>query len=122
MKLAIALLSLTLIVGCKLNTGPLPAGAVDSIDATANEILQPAHAFALTISTAVLSTDPNVHVELTPAQKNVLLILNKSLNVADKLEIAYHSQPNPANANALQSASLTVQQNLASAQSIITVK
>lgn len=107
--------------GCKTANTPLPAGAADSVDANANEILQPAHAFALTLSNAVLSTDPNVHIELTAAQKNVLIVLNKSLNIADALEIAYHGAPTPANANALQSASKTVEQNLASAQSIITL-
>lgn len=119
----ILLLSLCLILtACNVKPGPLPGGAVDSVDANANEILQPAHAFALTLSNAVLSTDPNVHIELTAAQKSVLVTLNKSLNVADALEIAYHKTPSPANANAVVSASQTVQQNLASAQSIITVK
>lgn len=114
-------LAAVLMAGCKAVNAPLPAGAVDAIDANANEILQPAHAFAQTITAAVQSTDPNVHIELTAAQKGILIALNKSLNVADTLEIAYHANPVAANAGALTSAFQTVQTNLVSAQSTITV-
>ena len=103
-------------VGCKTVTAKLPVGAVDTVDATANEILQPAHAFALTITNAVLSTDPNVHIELTAAQKAILVDLNKSINIADTLEIAYHAHPTAANATVLQAATATVQTNLSAAQ------
>jgi hypothetical protein len=118
----IALSAALAVSGCK-TTATLPpnTGAVDIVDYTANEILQPAHAFALALSTAVQSTDPNIHIELTAAQKNVLIALNKSLNIADALEIAYHASPSTAQASQLTAAANQVQENLASAQSIINV-
>lgn len=119
---AIALSAALAVSGCKTTqTLPPGTGAVDIVDYTANEILQPAHAFALALSNAVQSTDPNVHIDLTDAQKNVLITLNKSLNIADALEIAYHSNPSVSQQAALTSAANTVQQNLASAQAIISI-
>jgi hypothetical protein len=86
----------------------LPAGAVDKVDADVNTILQPAHAFAADITAAVLSTDPQVHIELTAAQKTVLAKLNQVLNIADPLEQAYHALPTAASAAQLKSAAADV--------------
>ena len=109
-------------VGCKKQTTPLPANAVDRVDATANSILQPAHAFAARISAAVQSTDPNVHIALTPVQLQVLNDLNKALNIADPLEQAYHNNPTSVTASQLQAATAAVTQKLSAAQAQITVK
>jgi hypothetical protein len=113
---AISLLSL--LAGCATQA-TLPTGAVDSVDANANEILQPAHAFAVTITAAVQSTDPNVHIELSPAQKTALIDLNKALNLADALEIAYHGTPTAANANALKAAAANVSTAFGTVQSTL---
>ncbi len=88
---------------------PLPAGAVNQIDADANSLLQAAHAFASRITSAVQSTDPSVHIELTDVQKNLLIQLNIALNTADPLEQAYHNAPTVANQVALQNATPAVQ-------------
>ena len=103
-------------VGCATKAN-LPTGAVDSVDANANEILQPAHAFAAALTAAVQSTDPNVHITLTATQLTALEDLNKALNFADPLEQAYHALPNAANANALKAASATVSTDLSTVES-----
>ena len=125
MKLIPALLLSTVLVtaGCKttLSAPPANSGAVDLVDYNANLILEPAHAFALDVSNAVLSTDPNVHIELTAAQKQILITLNKSINVAAGLEKAYHASPSVAAQTALTAAANVVQSNLSSAQSVITL-
>jgi hypothetical protein len=100
---------------------PLPALAVDQIDATVNSILQPAHAFAADLSAAVLSTDPQVHIELSPAQKAILVKLNQALNVADPLEQAYHAQPTSITATQLQNAASQVSTAFSAAQAAIPV-
>jgi len=111
-----------LVAGCAVKANaPLPAGAVDAVDANANLILQPAHAFALDVSTAILSADPAQHIELTAAQKNVVLDLNKALNIADKAEIAYHASATPDGAALLKSSVAAVQTALVAAQAAITV-
>lgn len=108
--------------GCNKTPAPLPALAADATDAHANEVLQPAHAFAARITAAVQSTDPQVHIELTAQQKSILVNLNKALNVADGLEQAYHANATPAAATQLNAATAKVQTALSSAQTIITVK
>lgn len=113
--------ALCLMTGCKTVQAPLPAMAADQVDADANTILQPAHAFASRLSAAVLSTDPQVHIELTPAQKTVLLTLNKALNVADPLEQAYHTQPTSNAASQLQAATAKVYTAFTAAQTAIPV-
>lgn len=110
------------LTGCaKQVNAPLPALAVDQIDATVNSILQPAHAFAADLSAAVLSTDPQVHIELTAAQKNILIQLNKALNVADPLEQAYHALPTSITATQLQNAAAQVSTAFSAAQVAIPV-
>jgi hypothetical protein len=95
--------------------------AVDQIDADANSILQPAHAFAAALTKAVLSTDPQVHIELTPTQKSVLVALNKALNFADPLEQAYHALPTSNTASQLQAAAAKVYTAFSAAQAAIPV-
>lgn len=112
---------LLLLAGCKPVSAPLPPMAVDQIDATTNSILQPAHAFAAAISAAVQSTDPQVHISLTQTQLNLLIGLNKALNIADPLEQAYHAKPNLTSAAQLQSATATVSNAFSAAQTAIPV-
>lgn len=123
MKRAIltAVACLCLVTGCKTVNAPLPALAVDQIDAEANTILQPAHAFAARLSAAVQSTDPQVHIELTSSQKSILVALNKALNIADPLEQAYHNQPTSNAASQLQAATAKVQTAFSVAQTAIPV-
>jgi hypothetical protein len=87
--LALAVSTLT-VSGCALKTAkvaaPLPIGAVDPVDANANETLQAAHAFALLITTDVQSGK----LTLTASQRSVVNKLNLALNTADAAEIAYH--------------------------------
>jgi hypothetical protein len=113
---------LPVMVGCaKQVNAPLPAMAVDQVDADANTILQPAHAFAARLTAAVLSTDPQVHIELTASQKSVLMALNKALNIADPLEQAYHAQPTSTAASQLQAATTKVSTAFTAAQAAIPV-
>lgn len=65
----------------------LPAGAVDQADATAFKILRPAHDFAGSISTDIISGK----LKVTPDQQLAMQSLNKALNVADHAEQAYHN-------------------------------
>lgn len=109
------------LTGCKTVTAPLPAQAVDQIDATANTILQPAHAFAADISASVLSTDPQKHIDLTATQTSVLVKLNQALNIADPLEQAYHANPTSATSAQLQSADQQVSTALSAAQTAIPI-
>lgn len=89
-RTSIALIIVLCLAGCHI-AAPTPAtaptGAVDSIDAAANLTLQPAHAFALSVTTSVQSGK----LQLTQAQLNALNALNGALNVADAAEIAYHN-------------------------------
>jgi hypothetical protein len=113
---------LPVMVGCaKQVNAPLPAMAVDQVDADVNSILQPAHAFAAALTKAVQSTDPQVHIELTAAQKSVLVALNKALNIADPLEQAYHAQPTSTAATQLQTAAAQVSSAFTAAQAAIPV-
>ena len=66
---------------------PLPAGAVDLLDATSNEVLQAAYAFASRISADTLSGK----LKLTPAQRTAMARLNTTLNIADGFEQTYHA-------------------------------
>ncbi len=114
------LLSVTAVVsGCRAVNAPLPAGAPNAVDATANETLQSAHAFAADITAAIQSTDPNVHITLTPAQITAVNNLNKALNIADALLISYHQSQSPTVATQLNAAVGNVQTSLASAQSLV---
>lgn len=118
MKRLALLLVLTLspLVGCRQVNAPLPAGAINQVDATTNSLLQTAHAFAARVSSAVQSTDPNIHIELSMTQRSLLNGLNKSLNIADPLEQAYHASPTPATEASLQAATNDVKAKLAAAQ------
>jgi hypothetical protein len=117
----VAVASLCLMTGCKTVQAPLPAMAVDQVDADANSILQPAHAFAARLTAAVQSTDPQVRIELTASQKSILIALNQALNVADPLEQAYHAQPTSNAASQLQAAAANVYTKFSAAQSAIPV-
>lgn len=122
LALVVVLCFLPMMQGCaKQVNAPLPAMAVDQVDATVNSILQPAHAFAARLSAAVLSTDPQVHIELTPVQKSILVKLNQALNVADPLEQAYHAQPTSISAAQLQTAAAQVSTAFSAAQTAIPV-
>lgn len=91
----IALLGLVLILpgltGCKTVTAKtpakLPALAVDQTDATANEVLQAAHGFAASVTADAQAGK----LPVSATQKAALLNLNRTLNIADKAEIAYHA-------------------------------
>lgn len=107
--------------GCRAVNAPLPTGAVDQVDASTNSILQAAHAFASDLTQAVLSIDPQVHIELTTPQKQLLVNLNKALNIADSLEIAYHKNATSTTASALQAATAKVQMALSAAQAVISL-
>ena len=120
-RLILALCLILPAAGCKIVNAPLPALAADQIDATTNSILQPAHAFAAAISAAVQSTDPQVHINLSPAQMSLLVKLNKTLNIADPLEQAYHAQQTSAPAAQLQTATSQVSTAFSAAQSAIPV-
>jgi len=121
----ILLCSVLFLAGC-VHSGqiatPLPAGAINQLDATTNSLLQTAHAFAARISSAVQSTDSNIHIELSATQKGLLNALNRSLNIADPLEQAYHASGTPSSASALQAAANDVQSKLTAAQNGIGVK
>lgn len=120
----LAVASIGIVSGCKTagtNPAAIAPGARDQVDSDANEALQPAYAFAKRITSAVQSTDPAVHIELTAAQKNVLNELNKSINIAAALLQAYHATPDPASVANLKTATQKVNQDLGSAQTIITV-
>jgi len=89
MSRKLALLAVLILAGCHVTAAPPPAppvGAVDSIDAAANTALQPAHAFALSISTSIQSGK----LQLTQAQLDAMNALNGLLNAADLAEQAYH--------------------------------
>lgn len=94
---------------------PLPAGAVDAADAKANMALQPAHAFAASISADILSGK----LATTPNQKLAMESLNRALNVADKAEITYHATGG-GNQAALNAAVAAVLQAWASTQGALT--
>lgn len=117
------IISVLFLSGCvhQVNA-PLPSGAINQLDATTNSLLQTAHAFAARVSSAVQSTDPNIHIELSATQKGLLNALNRSLNIADPLEQAYHASGAPSSASALQSAANDVKSKLTAAQSGIGVQ
>jgi hypothetical protein len=122
LALVASLCILPVMAGCaKQVNAPLPALAVDQIDATVNSILQPAHAFAASLTKAVQSTDPQVHIELTASQKAILVALNQALNFADPLEQAYHKFPTSTSAAQLQTAAGQVSTAFSAAQAAIPV-
>jgi hypothetical protein len=91
---AVALLILVLLplAGCRHQIKPpatpvLPAGAVDATDATANEVLQAAHAFASRVTVDALSGK----LKLTSREKQAVGQFNVGLNAADAVEIEYHT-------------------------------
>lgn len=79
------LLVAVLLTGCVHPTAvkPLPTGAVDRVDADANQALQTVHAFL-----ASVSASPHT---LTPAQLRALDTANKAANAAFLAEQAYHN-------------------------------
>jgi len=95
-------------------TPPLaPTGAVNSTDAAANLALQPAHAFAASLSASVQSGK----LQLTQAQLNTLNALNAALNTADAAEIAYHDAGG-GDASTLNAAVVAVTTAFTNAQSV----
>ena len=68
-------------------TAPLPAGAVDQVDATANKDLQAAHAFLATVASDVQSGK----VTLSADQLRILDDADQAVNVASTAEKAYHN-------------------------------
>lgn len=66
---------------------PLPIGAVDQVDAKANQTLQAVHAFLGSIANDVQSGK----LQLTQAQRTIIDDADRAANVADAAEIAYHN-------------------------------
>lgn len=90
-----ALLCITLILaGCKAVNAPLPAGAVNNVDATINESLQAAHAYVAQWQTDVAS---GKHVP-TATEKTIVGQVVTDLNIADPLYQQFHTAlaANPA--------------------------
>ena len=88
-KLIFLILPLVLLAGC-VHSGmvaPLPAGAVDQTDATANQTLQTIHAFLAKVSADVQSGA----IAPSATQRAALDTANKALNTASLAEQAYHS-------------------------------
>lgn len=77
--------------GLRASTPPtapavLPTGAADQVDADTNKALRPAHDFAASISTDVISGK----LKVTAGQQQALEQFNRSLNTADAAEKSYH--------------------------------
>jgi len=79
--------ALILMCGCKTASAPLPAGAVNGLDAQVNAILQAGHA-------AVVQYDADVKAGFSPvpAYASIMSNLTTALNTADPLYQAYHAQ------------------------------
>ena len=112
-KLALLAIFLALpVFGCKTVTTPLPANAVNSLDAGINEVLQAGHAAAAKYQADVAAAT----FTPTPAFKSRMTTLIKALNVADPAYQAYHAAlvANPAAAEPapLASAISTVSSSL----------
>lgn len=101
-----------LLVGCVHNvTAPLPAGAVNGVDAQINAILQAGHAAVVQYNTDVSSGFvPSV------AYKAIMTNLTTALNVADPLYQGYHvtlmTAPQTAEPQSLVMATANVQSAL----------
>jgi hypothetical protein len=115
---AVCLMAICLF-GCKAANTPLPAGAINAVDAQINANLQAAHA-------AVVQYEADVAAgKHTPdaTEKAVVNKLIASLNFADPLYQNYHAQlaANPAAGEPQQLAdALTdVSQNLSAIQSLV---
>ena len=85
--LLIATVIACFLAGCKPATTALPAGAVNSVDATINESLQAAHAYVAQWQADVAS---GKHVP-TAAEKTAIGQVVTDLNIADPLFQQFHA-------------------------------
>lgn len=90
---------------------PLPIGAVDRVDADANQALQTVHAFLASVSASPAT--------LTPTQLRILDTANKAANTADLAEIAYH-KAGGGNASILNAAVAAAESALTTVQASLT--
>jgi hypothetical protein len=107
------------VAGCKTTPAPLPAGAINSVDAGLNENLQAAHA-------AVVQYEADVTAgKHTPdaTEKAVVNKLIAALNVADPLYQSWHAalvaDPTAGEPQQLIDALAAVTANLNAVQTII---
>lgn len=103
--------------GCAHTVTAPPPGAVNAIDGNANLVLQPIHAFLLSVSTDVQSGK----LTLTATQREVLDTANKAANTADAAEIAYHNGGG-GDASVLNAALAAVQSAFAAVQASLAAK
>lgn len=103
-----AVLLVAFLCGCKPVAAPLPAGAVNTVDAQINAILQAGHA-------AVVQYDADVKAGFAPtaAYQTIMTNLTNALNLADPLYQSYHgtliSAPATAEPDSLVTATAQVQ-------------
>ncbi len=105
-------IALALGQGCKTAIAPLPANAINSVDAGINENLQAAHAFIVQYESDVAS---GKHAP-TANEKAAVNKVIAALNVADPLYQSYHtalaSNPNTGEPAELAAAITAVTDNL----------
>jgi hypothetical protein len=85
--LLVASVLICILAGCKTVNAPLPAGAVNQVDATINESLQAAHAYVAQWQKDVAS---GAHVA-TATEKTVMTKVVTDLNIADPLYQQFHA-------------------------------
>jgi hypothetical protein len=96
------------LTGCKTVSAPLPTGAINTVDAQINAILQAGHA-------AVVQYDADVAAGFAPtaAYKAILSNLTNALNIADPMYQSYHATlmtaPSTAEPESLVTATAQVQ-------------
>lgn len=100
-------------MGCKPASAPLPAGAINAVDAQTNADLQAAHAY-------VAQWEADVKAgKYTPSSQEKAIFNNlvTGLNTADPLYQSWHtalaSQPNTGEPANLSAAVTAIEQNLA---------
>ena len=107
------------VTGCKTTPAPLPAGAVNSVDAGLNENLQAAHAAVVQYQADVTA---GKHTP-TAAEKTVVNALIVALNTADPLYQSYHAalvaDPTAGEPQQLIDALAAVTANLSAVQNLI---
>lgn len=86
-SIACTVIVAVLLCGCKPATTPLPTGAINTVDAQINAILQAAHA-----AEVQYSADVTGGFVPTAAYAALMGQLKTALNTADPLYIAYHQQ------------------------------
>ena len=104
--------------GCKVVNAPLPAGAINAVDAGLNENLQAAHAGLVQYQSDVAK---GLHTP-TPAETVVVNKVIVSLNTADMLYQSFHTallaNPNAGEPADLTAAVTAVSTNLTALQTL----